>query len=239
MTEPSEGAFEAALAPGTQLPVGRYRLDLATGQWAWSDEIFLMHGFAPGEVVPTTALMLSHKHPEDRDRVDGVLEQAAATGAPFSSVHRVRDAHGKIRTLAVTGQGRPDPDTGDIVELFGYFVDVTGANEDIAQREATAAIQASAERRASIEQAKGVLMVGLGLDPDAAFERLRTASNHLNVPVRDLATWLVEWFRRPGVTTFPSREELVEFLAAPVPPTHVDPPDAATLPGERTGPDVD
>ncbi|GAA1720387.1 PAS and ANTAR domain-containing protein [Isoptericola hypogeus] len=216
-TQVSEEALEAALAPGSRPPVGRYRLDLANGEWAWSDEIFTMHGFAPGEIVPTTELMLSHKHPDDRARVDSVLKQAAATGQPFSSVHRIVDGHGEIRTLAVTGQGRKDPETGEVTELFGYFIDVTDANRELAQREATVSIQASAERRAAIEQAKGVLMVGLALEPDDAFDRLRVASNLSNVPVRELATWLVEWFARPGMTMFPSPEELTAFLDAPAP----------------------
>ncbi|CAM3456878.1 PAS and ANTAR domain-containing protein [Isoptericola cucumis] len=224
----SEEALEAALAAGSRPPVGRYRLDLTTGHWAWSDEIFEMHGFAPGDIVPTTELMLTHKHPDDRERVDSVLKQAARTGQPFSSVHRIVDGHGKVRTLAVTGQGRRDPDSGEVTELFGYFIDVTDAHRELAQREATVSIQASAERRASIEQAKGVLMVGLGLEPDDAFDRLRVASNLTNVPVRELATWLVEWFARPGMTTFPTTDELTAFLDAPVPAPVEDEPAAET-----------
>jgi hypothetical protein len=211
-------AVEAALASGVKPPVGRYRLDLTTGRWAWSDEVYVMHGFEPGEIVPTTDLMLTHKHPEDRARVDGVLRTAAATGDAFSSVHRIFDAQGAIRTLAVTGQGRRDPETGDVTELVGYFIDVTEVSKEAAEREATASIQASAERRAAIEQAKGVLMVAFGVDAESAFDELRTASNRLNVPVRELAEWLVHWFSRPEVTAFPSRDEISEFLAEPVRP---------------------
>jgi ANTAR domain/PAS fold len=217
-SEPFDEAVEAALASGEKPPVGRYRLDLATGRWAWSDEVYTMHGFAPGEIVPTTELMLSHKHPEDRARVDGVLQNAASTGEPFSSVHRIYDAHGQIRTLAVTGQGRRDPKSGAVVELFGYFIDVTESQREAAQRAASASIQASAERRAVIEQAKGVLMVAFGVDADDAFDQLRRASNQANVAVRDLAMWLVHWFSRPGVTAFPTADEIREFLQAPVPP---------------------
>lgn len=92
---PFDEAVEAALAAGAKPPVGRYRLDLTTGRWVWSDEVYIMHGFQPGEIVPTTELMLSHKHPEDRARVDGVLRTAAETGEPFSSVHRIYDARGR------------------------------------------------------------------------------------------------------------------------------------------------
>ena len=79
---PMDGDIEKALAGGARQPLGRYRFDLATGEWAWSDEVFVMHGFEPGDIVPTTPLMLAHKHPDDRARVDGVLRRAADTGQP-------------------------------------------------------------------------------------------------------------------------------------------------------------
>ncbi|MFD2794070.1 PAS and ANTAR domain-containing protein [Promicromonospora vindobonensis] len=216
---PLDETLEEVLAGGVRPPVGRYRLDLATGQWAWSDEVYVMHGFDPGQIVPTTPLMLSHKHPDDRARVDGLLRRAAETGQPFSSVHRIRDANGKTRTLAVTGQGRRDPATGRVTELFGYFIDVTESHREAAARDATASIRASAERRAVIEQAKGVLMVVYGTDEESAFELLRQASNLANIPVRDIAQTLVHLFSGPGVTVFPTREAIDEFLDNPVPPS--------------------
>lgn len=213
-----EDEIEEVLAGGSRSPVGRYRLDLATGEWAWSDEVYVMHGFDPGQIVPTTPLMLAHKHPDDRARVDGVLRRAAETGQPFSSVHRIVDAGGRTRTLAVTGQGRRDPGTGRVTELFGYFIDVTDSHREAAARDATASIQASAARRAVIEQAKGVLMVVYGIDEESAFERLREASNQANIAVRDIAHTLVTLFSGPEVTVFPTREAIDEFLADPVPP---------------------
>jgi PAS domain S-box-containing protein len=219
---PLEATIEEVLAGGTRPPVGRYRLDLATGQWAWSDEVYVMHGFEPGQIVPTTPLMLSHKHPDDRARVDGVLRRAAETGQPFSSVHRILDAQGRTRTLAVTGQGRRDPASGEVTELFGYFIDVTESHREAAAREATASIRASAQRRAVIEQAKGVLMVVYGMNEDEAFERLRQASNLANIAVRDIAYTLVHLFSGPEVTVFPTREAIEAFLADPTPPAADD-----------------
>jgi hypothetical protein len=210
--------IEKALAGGARPPVGRYRLDLATGEWAWSDEVYVMHGFEPGDIVPTTPLMLAHKHPDDRARVDGVLRRAAETGQPFSSVHRIVDATGKTRTLAVTGQGRRDPVTGQVTELFGYFIDVTKAQREAAAREASASIQASSERRSVIEQAKGILMVIHGVEEEAAFDQLREASNQSNIPLRDIAYSLVQLFSGPDVTEFPTSAAIDEFLADPIRP---------------------
>ena len=209
---------EEVLAGGSRSPVGRYRLDLSTGEWAWSDEVYVMHGFEPGQIVPTTPLLLSHKHPDDRARVDGMLRQAAENGQPFSSVHRIVDATGEARTLAVTGQGRRDPESGQVTELFGYYIDVTESQREAAARDATASIQASAERRAVIEQAKGVLMVVYGVEEEAAFDLLRKASNAANIAVREIAVTLVQLISGPGITVFPTRETIDAFLADPVVP---------------------
>jgi PAS domain S-box-containing protein len=211
----SLGRIEQALDGGDRPPVGRYRLDLETGEWAWSDEVYRMHGFEPGEVVPTTPLMLSHKHPDDRGRVDGVLRRAAETGQTFSSVHRILDSKGETRTLAVTGQGRRDPATGRVTELFGYFIDVTNSHRVAAARDATASIKASSERRAVIEQAKGILMVLFGVEEAEAFDLLRESSNQANIPLREIADTMVELFSGPDVTIVPTRESIEAFLKDP------------------------
>lgn len=180
-------AIEQALARGPRQRIGRYRLDLGTGRWWWSDETFLMHGFRPGEVVPTTELVLAHKHPDDRDRVRSVLETARATGEPFSSMHRIMDARGRERSLVVVGQGRRSPHDGQVAELVGYFVDVTDVVARQAQARAEAEIRAAGTTRGPIEQAKGVVAMVHGVSPDEAFEVLRRASNDRNVALRDLA----------------------------------------------------
>lgn len=181
----------AALGPGDPQPVGRFRVDITSDTWWWSDEVYEMHGFAPGEVVPTTALVLAHKHPEDRERVASELAQAARTGEPFGSMHRIVDAVGRTRTLAVAAQGLRRDDALPWAAVVGYFVDLTTAHEEAARREATASIRAADESRSAIEQAKGVLMAAFEIGPDEAFEVLRRRSNDANVPVRELARRLV------------------------------------------------
>jgi hypothetical protein len=182
---------ESALAGDTKQSIGQYRLEIGTGAWWWSPQTYRIHGFEPGEVVPTTDLVLAHKHPEDRDRFRAVLDQAVKSGEPFSSTHRIMDARGKERCLVVVGQGRRDRDSGELVELLGYFVDVTRAVAARAQERAQRDIEAAAQNRGAIEQAKGMVAVTCGVCPDEAFGLLRRASNDRNVPLRELAHQVV------------------------------------------------
>ncbi|MGC5166079.1 PAS and ANTAR domain-containing protein [Luteimicrobium sp. DT211] len=191
MITESEKAAPAAVAGATPtVCVGRY--DIMTRTWWWSDATYRLHGFEPGDVVPTTALILAHKHPDDRERVARTLERAWSTGEPFSIVHRIMDAHGTERVVSIAGQGRRDPETGELVELVTYWADATPVVEQAATERANEAIRAAAESRAAIEQAKGLLSFACRIEPEAAFELLRRASMESNVPVRDLACDLVE-----------------------------------------------
>ncbi|MFC8922423.1 PAS and ANTAR domain-containing protein [Cellulosimicrobium sp. NPDC057127] len=181
---------ERALAAGA--PVGRYTFDAATGRWWWAEETYRIHGFEPHEVVPTTDLVLAHKHPDDRDRVRETVATAGATGEPFSSVHRIMDGRGRERTLVLVGEGRRDPVTGAVGEVAGYFVDVTAVVADRANAVADESIRTAAASRGPIEQAKGIVGFAFGTDPEEAFTLLRKASNDANVPLRDVAQRVVE-----------------------------------------------
>lgn len=49
--------------------VGRFEYRYDTDTWTWSDTVARIHGYEPGEVEPTTELVLSHKHPDDLELI--------------------------------------------------------------------------------------------------------------------------------------------------------------------------
>ncbi len=179
-----------ALTSGVEHAAGAFRYQVTTDQWWWSDEVYVMHGFEPGEVVPTTAMILAHKHPDDRDHYAGSLTRAARQGGSFASVHRILDANGEERVLAAIGEAVL-ADDGTLVAVFGHFADVTGTVRRLASVEATRQIGEADRHRAVIEQAKGVVAARTGLTPDAAFELLKKASMQVNTKLHDVAGWVV------------------------------------------------
>jgi hypothetical protein len=58
-----ESPVARAPAGGESQRVGWFRLYFDDERWEWSPEVERMHGYEPGTVQPTTALVLSHKHP--------------------------------------------------------------------------------------------------------------------------------------------------------------------------------
>ncbi len=175
--------------------VGSFSFDVPTGRWTWSDAVYVLHGFAPHEVVPTTDLVLAHTHPADRDAARRALT-APPLGGAFSSVHRIVTARRRELTVAVVGSVRSGDAGG---EAAGYFLDLTSAVAERAGERASAEIRAAATSRGVIEQAKGVLAVVYDVEIDAAFDLMRSASNDHNVAVRDLARAVVDVAHRRGV----------------------------------------
>lgn len=212
-TRPPSSTGPRSVAPGT------FRLSGDGDALAWSEPVFRLHGFEPGEVVPSTALMLAHCHRDDRLALEAVLRATPAGGSGRSVRYRLLDAAGDERVvLAVLAPGT-DPQvvaqrTGDVDDAFpdppapgaegtdevphhGLLIDLGAEISATAARRADDMLAAAIASREVIDQAKGAVMLAYGLDGEAAFEFLRWHSEHLNVKVRTLAEHLLE--------TLPSR----------------------------------
>lgn len=173
---------DSVLGLGEPQRVGRFRFFLDGHRWEWSDAVARMHGYKPGQVEPTTELLLRHKHPEDRERVAAVLERVTK-GKPFSSRHRIIDTAGRTHCVVVAGDRMVDH-AGALAGTSGFYVDVT----DSLHSDITTVLSAVADARARIEQAKGVLMIAYGISPQRAFDILAWRSQETNLKVREVAS---------------------------------------------------
>ncbi len=177
-------------APGWPL-AGSFKYDARKDRWEWSDEVAVMHGYEPGTVTPTTELVLSHKHPDDKPTVAQLIEQVRRLGIPFSSRHRIIDTAGKIHVVVVVGDRWKD-DAGEVVGTTGFYIDVTEEFDADVRRSLDEVVAIIAVRRATINQAIGMLMLAHGLSADEAFEVLARRSQETNVKLRDLAAQFVK-----------------------------------------------
>jgi PAS domain S-box-containing protein len=177
-------------APGWPL-AGSFKYHAREDRWEWSDEVAVMHGYEPGTVTPTTELVLAHKHPDDKPTVAQLIEQVRRLGIPFSSRHRIIDTAGKIHVVVVVGDRWKD-DAGEVVGTTGFYIDVTEEFDADVRRSLDEVVAIIAVRRATINQAIGMLMLAHGLSADEAFEVLARRSQETNVKLRDLAAQFVK-----------------------------------------------
>nr|WP_293327085.1 PAS and ANTAR domain-containing protein [Mycobacterium sp.] len=190
--QPRSRAGEADAAG--YLNVGAFRFWFSEERWEWSDEVARMHGYEPGSVAPTTKLLLSHKHPDDRAHVQDLLEHALHSGESFSSRHRFVDTNGVVHDAIVVADRILD-DTGAVLGTAGYYIDLTDTfNEtrsETRQEVLDEALPDLFENRAAIEQAKGVLMAVYRVSAEQAFGVLQWRSQETNVKLRALAKQLI------------------------------------------------
>lgn len=192
-------ALAHALAAGTQLLVGQYRVDLSTGHWWWSDEVYLMHGRSPGEIDPSVEVMRSRKHPDDRNRLSRAATVALRTGRPFACAHRIVDQQGRTHSVVVTGQGRRGPDSAKVAQIAGYVMDVSPVLREALDRESDQAVSRAFVTAAAVEQAKGAIMALRGVDDVTARAMLADAASEAGAPISTAGAQVMEALARSGV----------------------------------------
>jgi hypothetical protein len=173
------------------VPFAAFSYWVRDDRWEWSDDLYQLHGFGRGEVLPTTELLLAHTHPDDRESVRGRFAAAVTDGEPLVSRHRIVDAGKRQHTVVAFANASRCAD-GRVNVVEGVMADVTQQlRADIA--EATqAAVDGVTENRPAIDEAKGLLMGRYGLSADEAFNILTILSSHTNRKVRSLARQVIE-----------------------------------------------
>ncbi|MCM6779098.1 PAS and ANTAR domain-containing protein, partial [Nocardia sp. CDC159] len=170
--------------------VGGFRFWFATRRWEWSPEVYRLHGYAPGQIEPTTALMLTHKHPEDRRSVGETIARCIERGEPFSSRHRIIDTTGVEHTVMVVAD-RIFDDHGRPVGTSGYYVDLGGVLAETGKQALDEMLPELVEARAVIEQAVGVLMGVYRIGAEQAVKVLTWRAEETGVPLRAFAAQLL------------------------------------------------
>lgn len=182
--------YSFPLGAGKECPSGTFRLDLASGRCDWSDGLFAIHGYARGEVVPTEALIMAHKHPDDREPVLELLNEIRSSGGQGALFHRIIDCQGREHRVLTLARAAAEGQ-GPVTAIQGVVMDLTRTVAAEAAREAAAAVAGAYANKATIEQAKGIIMGRLDVQACDAFNILAARSQHTNTKLAAVAAELV------------------------------------------------
>ena len=99
--------------------MGDYDWHISTDTNRWSDQLYRIYGHEPGSFNASYERFLSLIHPDDRERISGVHQQAYATGEPYQMIERIVRPDGRPATSPPTdrcdGRARHSgPDAGDL-----------------------------------------------------------------------------------------------------------------------------
>jgi PAS domain S-box-containing protein len=114
---------EAYLAEAQKLSkTGSFGWNVFGGEIYWSEETFRIFEYGP-ETRPGLQLVLERTHPEDRVRVQQVIDRASQNAKDFDIEHRLLMPDGSIKHVHVVGHletGQPGK-----TELVGAITDIT------------------------------------------------------------------------------------------------------------------
>ncbi len=90
----------------------------------WSDEMCRIYGFKPEEFDQTFETYISRIHPDDKNRVQNIAEQALKNKKQFDFEHRIIRPGGEVRILLCRGDAVVDRH-GEVRKLIGTGQDIT------------------------------------------------------------------------------------------------------------------
>ena len=157
--------------------LGTWDYDPVARELRWDERCREIFGLPPGAEVNYEASM-KMVHPDDRERVDRVVERALdpENGGGFTTEHRVHAPDGTVRW--VVARGRAIFEGGRAVRFIGTILDVTERKRDeeererLLSREKLAWGEAEAARRRLALQARAGTVLSASLDFDATLSRV-------------------------------------------------------------------
>jgi PAS domain S-box-containing protein len=116
---------ETRLAEAQEIAkLGNWHRDIKTGELFWSNEMYRLLGYQPGEVPPSKELYLSLAHADDRELLNKAMNANTDKGTPFDIVSRFYRKDGEIWFANSKSRAILD-ETGKPIELFGSIQDIT------------------------------------------------------------------------------------------------------------------
>jgi PAS domain S-box-containing protein len=128
---------------------GSWEWDVKTGTITWSDNLYRLRGYAPGEVPTDEATCRQMIHPDDRQDATTLLAKAIATRRPMEHVYRAISKDGGIRFF----HARFAPlfsESGEVVRIVGTAQDITDRKLAEEKLKKSEALLAQAEQLAEL-----------------------------------------------------------------------------------------
>lgn len=104
--------------------IGNWEWNIVDNTIAWSDELYRIYGMSKESFEANYENYLKSIHPEDREKVNGIVQKAYRDHQPFDFFHRIILPNGDERTLHGRGEVYLNNE-GKIIRMIGTAQDVT------------------------------------------------------------------------------------------------------------------
>jgi|GEM_PF-6708055 len=101
---------------------GGWELDVETGEQRWTDGTRGIHGVSD-EYEPTVGDGIAFYHPDDRGRIERLVENCIQNAEPYDAKLRMVTADGEVRWVRTVGE--PVEEDGEVTKIQGAIQDIT------------------------------------------------------------------------------------------------------------------
>jgi len=84
--------------------LGRFSWNMSRGTTVWSNSVYRLHGYRPGQIIPSPAVAFGHKHPEDLHGCVDAIHAAMHVGGLVIHEHRLVDAGGNVQPVVMVAR---------------------------------------------------------------------------------------------------------------------------------------
>ena len=119
--------------------IGSWEWDVKGNRIYWSDELYRIYGLKPQEFEATYESFINFIHPEERDKLNDIVQKAFVDKKPYQVIHKIIRKDGSLRYISAKGKVTTDSK--------GQTIRVSGTGQDIThQIEKQAELKESEER---------------------------------------------------------------------------------------------
>ena len=203
---------EASLANAQRIAkLGNWDYDLLTQQWRWSDEMFRLWGYFPGEFVPTQLRYLQAIHPDDRLVVERAISNVIRCQYPYCIDYRIILPDGSDRII------RERVEMGE-TSITGTVQDVTDGKRSQAQLQLSARQLLELSNSLEIQVTERTEELQQKMQELAASNQLKNAfldavSHDLRTTIMGMVMVLKNLLNKPGDSISISRSLLERMMA--------------------------
>ena len=219
--------------------IGGWELDLASGDFFWSKEVYRIRGLSPEQFRPTSKSVDNYVHPEDLPRVRAWLSELRSGRRPSALEFHIRRPDDVVRWVRVEGEPTRN-DAGKLVKITGTMQDITEIRDAEAQHriledqlhhsqklEALGTLAGGIAHDLNNTLVPVIAMAKLGLkraEPQSAAREGFDLIYHAGLRARDLVKQVLAFSRKDAVDRQPFRlhevaEEVLAMLRPTIPAT--------------------
>jgi two-component system cell cycle sensor histidine kinase/response regulator CckA len=145
----------------------------------WSDEIFRILGYEPGQIQPSRNIFLQSLHPDDRERLQNALVSALHEKKSLSADYRIILPNGSQRIVHSQGEFVFDKNTHRALKLVGTIQDITAQKK--ADEKFRALLEAAPDAMIVTNQEGKIVLVNMQTEKLFGYKREELLNNTIEI----------------------------------------------------------